>query len=92
MVGTTHTQRLIRNRGLLSLNEHLHKNPHHISILIKDELFLTSATRSIARYCNKLGWKKIRTRYCQLVNPNNRIKRFIDTFLLEIIMKLTFKI
>jgi hypothetical protein len=85
---TSHSERLIRNRDLLSLNEHLHKNSHHTSILIKDELVLTSATRSITRYCNKLGWKKIRTRYCQLVSPNNQIKRFIDACLLKIIMKL----
>jgi hypothetical protein len=74
---TSHSQRLISNRGLLSLNEHLHKNAQYTSSKFKDELVLTASTRSITRYCNKLGWKKIRTRYCQLVSPNNRIKRFI---------------
>ena len=44
---TSHAQRLISNRGLLSLNEHLHKNAHHTSRLIKEELVLTSSTRSI---------------------------------------------
>jgi hypothetical protein len=74
---TSHSQRLISNRGLLSLNEHLHNNAQYTSSKFKDELVLTASTRSITRYCDKLGWKKIRTRYCQLVSPNNRIKRFI---------------
>jgi hypothetical protein len=52
---TSHCQRLISNRGLLSLNEHLRKNGHHTSRQFKEELVLTASTRSITRYCNKLG-------------------------------------
>ena len=46
---TSHAQRLISNRGLLSLNEHLQKNAHHTSILIKEELVLTSSTQKIIK-------------------------------------------
>ena len=74
---TPHSQRLISNRGLLSLNEHLRKNGHHTSRQFKEELVLTASTRSITRYCNKLGWKKIRTPYFQAVSFNSRIERFI---------------
>ena len=45
--------------------------------MIRRELILTASTRTITRYANKLGWKKIRTRYCQIVSFNNRIKRYI---------------
>ena len=74
---TSHSQRLISNTGLLAINEHLLKNPHHSAAIIKTELVLVSSTRSITRYCNKLNWKKIRTRYCQIVSSNNRIKRYV---------------
>ena len=27
-------------------------------------------------YCSMLGWKKVNTKYCQIVSPANQIKRF----------------
>ncbi len=71
------SQRLITNRGLLSLNQHLQINSQHTLKKVKQELVLTASTRTISRYCSKIGWRKIRTRYCQIVSSNNRIKRFI---------------
>ena len=73
----SHSQRLITNKGLLAINDHLLKNPHHTAAQIKSELVLVASNRTISRYCNQLEWKKIRTRYCQLVSPNNRIKRYV---------------
>ena len=54
---TSHSQRLISNTGLLAINEHLLKNPHHSAANIKTELVLVSSTRSITRYCNRIGKK-----------------------------------
>ena len=70
-------KRLITTRGLIAVNLHLLKNGQHTAQSIKTDLVLTVSNRKITRYCNRLGWKKIRTRYCQIVSPNNRIKRFV---------------
>jgi hypothetical protein len=67
--------RVITNKGLLEMNKLLLRNSQITAKVIKKELVLTASTRTITRYCNKLGWKKIRTRYCQIVSFNNRIKR-----------------
>ncbi len=69
--------RLVTNRGLLALNNCLINNSQFTAKQLKISLVLTASTRTITRYCNKLGWKKIRTRYCQIVSFNNRVKRFI---------------
>ena len=69
--------RLVTNRGLLALNKCLLNNSQLTAKQLKIRLVLTSSTRTITRYCNKLGWNKIRTRYCQIVSFNNKVKRFI---------------
>jgi hypothetical protein len=51
---------------------------------IKAKLFLAASPRAIRRCIRKLGWKKIQTRYCQIVSPINRIKRFVFTSLAKI--------
>jgi hypothetical protein len=44
---------------------------------IKKRLFLTASQQTIRRCIRKLGWRKIQTKYCQIVSPINRIKRFV---------------
>jgi hypothetical protein len=33
--------------------------------------------RSIRRYVNMLGWRRVETKYCQIVSFDNRVKRYI---------------
>ena len=44
---------------------------------LKVQLVLTASVRTICRYLNILGWRKVNTKYCQIVSPVNRVKRFI---------------
>ena len=68
---------LISNRGILNINQALLKDPCLTARKIKAKLFLAASPRTIRRCIRKLGWKKIQTRYCQIVSPINRIKRFV---------------
>ena len=34
------------------------------------------SSRTVQKYLNILGWRRVRTKYCQLVSPKNRIERF----------------
>ena len=34
-------------------------------------------TQTICRYINMRGWRKVNTKYCQIVSQINRLKRFI---------------
>ncbi len=38
---------------------------------------LAVSTRTIQKYLNRLGWRKIGTKYCQFVSYKNRIERII---------------
>ncbi len=38
---------------------------------------LRVTARTIRNYLNKLGWKVIRTKYCQFVSEKNRIERYV---------------
>ena len=40
-------------------------------------IVLTASTRTINRYISQIGWRKVNTKYCQIVSPVNRLKRFI---------------
>ena len=41
------------------------------------DLSLIASTRTIRKCINKQGWRKVNTKYCSIVNPINKIKRFI---------------
>ncbi len=43
----------------------------------KKRVFLTASQQTIRRCIGKLGWRKIHTKYCQIVSPVNRLKRFV---------------
>ena len=43
---------------------------------IKEKLNLVAATKTVRNYIHKLGWRKVNTKYCQIVSPVNRLKRF----------------
>ena len=44
---------------------------------IKQSLNLRPSVRTVQKYLNILGWRKIRTKFCQMVSIKNRIERYI---------------
>ena len=67
---------LIKCGVIFAINKVLLKNPFLTATKIKIELVLTASTRTINRYIGMLGWRKLNTKYCQIVSPVNRLKRF----------------
>ena len=70
-------QRLVSDRGLLAIEKELLRNPFLTCLQLKYKLGLVASLRTIRDCCSILGWKKVNTKYCQIVSPINRIKRFI---------------
>ena len=44
---------------------------------MKTSLNLRASSRTVQKYLNLLGWRKIRVKYCQYVSKKNRIARLI---------------
>ena len=61
----------------MAINKELLKNPFINCKFIKDKLNLIASIRSIRRYVNMLGWRRVETKYCQIVSFDNRVKRYI---------------
>jgi hypothetical protein len=59
---------LISREGLLRINKELLKNPFINCKFIKDKLNLIASIRTIRRYVNMLGWRRVETKYCQIVS------------------------
>ena len=68
---------LITNAGLLAINKALLKNPFITCNKIREKLKLVASVRSIRGYVNRLGWRKVLTKYCQIVSFENRVKRYV---------------
>ena len=68
---------LISKARLLDLNEALLKNPFLTAKKLKFNLSFIASTRTICHWINRLGWRKVNTKYCLIVSPVNRCKRFI---------------
>ena len=52
-------------------------NPFITANTVKTDLKLNSTRRTVANAIHKLGWRQVPTKYCQIVEPINRVKRFI---------------
>ena len=68
---------LITKRGLLAINKALLQNPFITRTKLKQDLQLVASVRTISKAIKLLGWRKVLTKYCQIVEPRNRVKRFI---------------
>ena len=77
---------LISKAGILAINNALLNNSFLTVKKIKVQLVLTASTRTFSIYINMLGWRKVNTKYCQMVNPVNRVKRFIFCCMLRVKM------
>ena len=68
---------LISNAGYLAINKLLLKRPFLTAQKVKNNLNLVTSRRGVARAIQKLGLRQVPTKYCQIVEPRNQIKRFI---------------
>ena len=75
---------LISDQGVLALNKAVLKNPFLTAQQLQTKLSLTASKRTIRRYLNKLGWKKVRTSYCQVISDENKVKRFTFACLVKL--------
>ena len=73
----TEEKLLISNIGILNINKDLLNDPCLTARKTKKMFFLTASQQTIRRCIRKLGWRKIQTKYCQIVSPVNRLKRFV---------------
>ena len=70
-------KRFISDEGLLAINKSLLRNPFQTRNKLKNDLNLIAKPRTISDAIRRLGWRKVPTRYCQIVEPRNCLKRFI---------------
>jgi hypothetical protein len=68
---------IITNSDIKKINRLVYFNRELNSKKIKQLLNLDVSERTIQRIIHNLGWRKIRTRYCQIVSSKNRIERLI---------------
>ena len=62
---------------LVELNNLVFNDREKTAIRLKRQLQLQCSSRTVQKYLNILGWRKIRTKFCQFVSFKNRIDRFI---------------
>jgi len=74
---TNQSKILISNAGMLAINNALLNKPCLTAGKLKKDLRLVASTRTISKAINLMGWRKVQTKYCQIVRPVNRLKRFI---------------
>jgi hypothetical protein len=71
------TEKIISDEGLLVINKLLLSNPFVTSSEIKTKLNLVVESKTVGNYIYVLGWRKVNTKYCQIVSPVDRLTRFI---------------
>jgi hypothetical protein len=62
---------------LINLNSLTTKNRFIAARILRNKLKLTVSIRTVQKYYNLMGWRKIPSRFCQFVHRVNRIKRVI---------------
>ncbi len=67
----------INTRKNFILDRLIFKKRDYSANLAKLKLGLQMSSRTIQRYLNRLGWVKIKTRFCQVINHVQRIHRFM---------------
>ena len=61
---------------LKALDKLIYRRRETTANTAKNELNLRASTRTVEKYLNKLGWKKISTKFCHFVSEKNHIERF----------------
>ena len=67
----------ITENELKRLHYTIYHHREYTALRLKNKLNLRASVSSIRRYINLLGWRKIRTRYCQIVSVKNKIERWL---------------
>lgn len=67
----------ISNRKIMRLDRTVQNDRNLTSPQLKIRLQIQASARTVQKYLNILGWKKVRTKYCQFVSVKNRIERVI---------------
>ena len=62
---------------LNELDQVIVANRETTALQAKNSLNLRASARTVQKYLNRLGWKRIITRFCQFVSTKNRIERVI---------------
>ncbi len=65
----------ISEAELMKIDKIVFKNRNITAKAIKIRQNLRASSRTIQKYLNILGWRKVRTKYCQVVSQKNRIER-----------------
>ena len=60
------------------------KNPFLDCKSIREKVNLVASVRSVQKYVLMLGWRKVGTKYYQIVSFDNRVKRYIFCCLCKI--------
>jgi hypothetical protein len=66
---------------MLALNKSLLERPCLNAGKFKKDLNLHASRQTICGALNLIGWRKVQTKYYQIVRPANRLKRFIYAWL-----------
>ena len=59
----------------------IYYNHEYTALKLKKKLRLVASLSTIRKYINRLGWRKIRTRFCQIVSVKNKIERWFNASL-----------
>jgi hypothetical protein len=59
------------------IDKALYRNRKLTSRALKQKFQLVPTIRTVTHYVRRLGWRKIRSKYCQAVSVKNRIERLI---------------
>ena len=63
---------------LRALDKLIHRRRETTASTAKNKLNLRACLRSVQNYLNKLGWKKISTKFFHFVSEKNPIERFFS--------------
>ena len=76
---------MIDDEAVIAINDLIFENQEITLAEIKEELGLDASIRTIGRYVNALGWRKIETKYriYKLIFNDNKIKKFINIMLFD---------
>ena len=64
----------INTNQLESLDRAIYKKREITSRTLKHKYRIQASVRTVRRYVRRLGWRKIRTKYCQAVSMKNQVE------------------
>ena len=62
---------------LINIHKDVVKNRFISANMLKYKHKINASTRTVQKYLNRLGWRKRRTSFCQIVSAKNRYERLM---------------